>query len=78
MKTTIDLPDSLAHRAKELAREQRVSLRELVTEGLRAELERRSAPRVSVEFRFTTAGGDGLRADVDPATLTQHAYELPR
>lgn len=78
MKTTINLPDHLAYRARELAREQHVSLRELVTEGLRAELERRSAPRATVDFRFTTAGGDGLRADVDPANLTRHAYELPR
>lgn len=78
MKTTIDLPDHLAHRAKELAREQHVSLRELVTEGLRAELERRSAPPKAVDFRFATADGEGLRVDVDPTTLTQRAYELPR
>lgn len=78
MKTTIDLPDALARRAKDVARQQHVSLRDLVTEGLRAELERRMAPPEDVELRFTTAGGDGLHESVDPSTLTERAYELPR
>jgi hypothetical protein len=34
MKTTIDFPDELLHRAKVIAAEQRTSLRELAVKGL--------------------------------------------
>ena len=34
MKTTIELPDAIVHRAKVLAAERRVTLRELVLQGL--------------------------------------------
>lgn len=34
MKTTIDIPDDLLHRAKVAAAQQRTTLRELVTKGL--------------------------------------------
>ncbi|MEI8309716.1 MAG: hypothetical protein WCH98_03065 [Verrucomicrobiota bacterium] len=34
MKTTIELPDALIHQAKVLAAERRVTLRELVLQGL--------------------------------------------
>lgn len=77
MKTTIDLPDALARQAKEVARKHHLSLRELVTEGLRAEVERLSSPNVQKEFRFTTVPGDGLRAGVSPQSLTDRAYDLP-
>ena len=43
MKTTIDLPDELAAEAKELARAEGTTLRELVVDGLRFEIERRRA-----------------------------------
>ncbi len=77
MKTTIDLPDALAQQAKALAQEQNVTLRELVTEGLRAELERRSVPRQARPFRFRSAGGRGLQQGVAADDLTQLAYDLP-
>lgn len=77
MKTTIELPDSLATQAKEVAREHKLTLRELVTEGLRAELERLSGVREPAEFRFRTQGGVGLRPDVTPGSLTGRAYDLP-
>lgn len=77
MKTTIELPDSLASRAKEVAREHHLTLRELVTEGLRAELERLSGPRQPAEFRFRTRGGEGLQPGVTPGSLIASAYELP-
>ena len=74
MKTTIELPDALAKRAKEVAAGQGTTLRQLVVEGLRREVERRSqAPKI--DFVFPTAGGRGLRVEVDPTRLTELAYE---
>lgn len=76
MKTTIDLPDALAREAKELAHRQGVSLRELVVEGLRSEITRRSiAP--PVDFGFPTVGGRGLAVDLDPASVITASYGLP-
>ncbi len=77
MKTTIDLPDALAEEARRVARESGLSLRQVVVSGLRAELDRRAASVEQTPFRFTTVGGRGLRAGVDPARLTDHAYDLP-
>jgi hypothetical protein len=39
MKTTVDLPDEMLHRAKILAAQQRTTLRELVMTGLSLVLE---------------------------------------
>ena len=77
MKTTIDLPDALAAEARRLARTQGATLRELVVAGLRAELERRSGDAPRVDFSFVTVSGDGLQPGVDPARLTELAYDLP-
>jgi len=76
MKTTITLPDSLAQRAKEVARTHHLTLRELVTEGLRAEVERLSTSPQSTEFHFFTRGGAGLQPGVEVASLVSHAYDL--
>ncbi|WGX95894.1 hypothetical protein [Nocardioides sp. L-11A] len=77
MKTTIEVPDALAADAKALAREQGTTLRDLVVQGLRSELDRRRAGRPQVDFVFPTATGNGLRVDIDPARLTDLAYDLP-
>lgn len=77
MKTTIDLPDALAREAKALAHREGVSLRELVVEGLRTEVARRSAP-LKVDFVFPTAGGRGLRVGLEPAAAIDASYGLPR
>lgn len=76
MKTTIELPDSLAREAKVLARDQGVTLRQLMIEGLRLELERRSAEH-RVDFEFPTVRGNGLQAGVELADLSRLAYDLP-
>jgi hypothetical protein len=75
MKTTIELPDALALEAKTVAHEQGVTLRELVVEGLRGELERRAGGRLRVDFHFPTFGGDGLRPGVDWADVVELSYE---
>lgn len=77
MKTTIELPDELARRAKQVARDQQMSLKDLVAEGLRAEIERATSGPMETEFRFRTVSGSGLRSDVSPRTLTDRAYDLP-
>lgn len=77
MKTTVELPDELVKQVKALAHEQGVTLRELMVEGLRGELERRSAAQDRIDFVFRTTGGDGLAAGVQPGTLTARAYDLP-
>jgi hypothetical protein len=77
MKTTIELPDALAAEARRIARDQGVTLREVIVSGLRAELERRTAPSDRAPFRFTTFSGSGLRPGIDPARLAEYAYNLP-
>lgn len=78
MKTTIELPDALAAQARRVAREQGVTLREVIESGLRAELDRRTAPADPAPFCFTTYSGRGLRPDIDPGRLADYAYDLPR
>jgi hypothetical protein len=78
MKTTIELPDALAARAREVARAQGATLRELVVDGLRSEVERRTTRAPRIDFTFVTVDGEGLQAGVDPATLLDYAYDLPR
>ena len=75
MKTTIEIPDALAAQAKRVAGESGATLRELVVDGLRSEIERRTASGSRVDFVFTTTAGDGLAPGVDPAHLTDLAYD---
>lgn len=42
MKTTIDISENLLNRAKELAREEKTTLKELTEEGLRLVISRRA------------------------------------
>jgi hypothetical protein len=74
MRTTIELPDSLAREAKEFARLQGVTLGELVIEGLRLELDRRSASG-RADLDFPTVGGKGLQAGVALSDLSRMAYD---
>lgn len=74
MKTTIDLPDSLAREAKDVAHRQGVSLRELVVSGLRAEVERRMR-RPTVDFVFPSVDGDGIQ--IEPSRAIELSYGLP-
>lgn len=77
MKTTIELPDALAREAKALARADGVTLRELVVEGLRREVEDRSSRPRRADFCFPTATGSGLRPGIDPSQVIEVSYELP-
>ena len=51
MKTTVELPDSLLREAQAVARARRVTLRELITEGLRTQIEREKQPKEPFRLR---------------------------
>lgn len=76
MKTTIELPDALASEAKQLAREEGSTLRDLVVSGLRAEVSRRRAG-TRVDFVFPTMTGHGLLHDRTPEQVLAVSYGLP-
>ena len=59
MKTTLEISDSLLMRAKELAREQKVTLRSLAEEGLRKVIEERTR-RKPCKIKPVTFRGEGL------------------
>lgn len=74
MKTTIELPDALARRARDVSARHRVTLRELVVSGLMAELDRREQP-VRRSFALRTMAGDGLAHGVAPDEVIAASYE---
>jgi len=62
MRTTIEFPDALFHRAKVVAAERRVTLRELITEALERALE---------------SGSPGVRRLVEPPVVMGAASRVP-
>lgn len=60
MKTTIDLTDDLARRAKSLARRDHRTLRSLVEEGLRIVLGKHGTKTTTFKLVDATFHGDGL------------------
>jgi hypothetical protein len=76
MKTTIELPDALAAEARDFARSAHTSLRDLVVEGLRSEIDRRRAGAAPIDFVFPSVDGNGLRPGVRESDLSELAYEL--
>ncbi|MDB4458969.1 hypothetical protein N9059_00185 [bacterium] len=59
MKTTFDIADNILERSRRLSKEQSVTLRSLVEEGLELVLERRSVSK-SIDIQPVTFGGEGL------------------
>ena len=77
MKTTIEISDSILSKAKQLAREQNVTLRSLTEEGLRKVIEERSA-RELCHVDPVTFRGKGLSPEFRGATwekIRDAAYE---
>jgi hypothetical protein len=62
MKTTIELSDALAARAREVASEEGTTLEALVEEGLRRALADRESG-AAFTLRDASVGGRGLRAE---------------
>lgn len=50
MKTTVEIPDELSHRAREFAQRRGLTLRELIERGLRSQLRE---PEAADEWRWT-------------------------
>ena len=67
MKTTIDLADDLARRAKALARREHRTLRSLVEEGLRVILGRQGKARRPFKLKDGTFHGNGLTPEAQAA-----------
>ncbi|MBN1938144.1 MAG: type II toxin-antitoxin system VapB family antitoxin [Candidatus Aminicenantes bacterium] len=62
MKTTINIPDSLFEEAREVARKEKITLKNLVEEGLRKAIdERRKRKRGDFKLRRASFKGRGLQ-----------------
>ena len=70
MKTTIDISESILLQAKQLAREQNVTLRSLTEEGLRKVIEERST-RKPCQIRPVTFKGEGLSSEFQGASWAE-------
>ena len=78
MKTTIDLPDDLANKAKALAARRRTTLRAVIEEGIRMRL-RAERATARFELRDASVAGEGLQPefrDADWAAIRRAAYEV--
>lgn len=76
MKTTIDINDDLARRAKEVAKREGTTLRALIERGLRLTLENASDQPYQLPDR--TVGGQGLQSgfrDSSWGEIREAAYE---
>jgi hypothetical protein len=77
MKTTVEISDSLARQARELARREKTTLRELIEAGLRAVLRERRR-RGTFRLRDASVGGKGLQPEfrgADWERVREAAYE---
>jgi hypothetical protein len=76
MKTTVEIPEELIREVKQLGAETGATMRELIVEGLRREIERRRT-RPPADFVFRTVDGGGLAPGIDPKDVIRLSYELP-
>lgn len=77
MKTTIEISDALAVKARACAARERITFRSLVEEGLREVLRTRGRAR-AFELRDASVGGRGLRPEyreADWQRIRDAAYE---
>lgn len=77
MKTTIEISDNLLIQAKQLAHEEKVTLRSIVEEGLAKTLQERSQ-RSAKPIQPVVFGGNGLQAEFKDASwqaIREAAYE---
>lgn len=70
MKTTIEITDSLLDAAKDLARKERTTLRDLVETGLAQVLRDREVPR-AFRLRDESFAGTGLQPEFQTAGWDQ-------
>jgi hypothetical protein len=71
MKTTVDIAENLLRQAKAVAAEERITLRELIEEGLHRVLEGRIQHDRGFRLRRATFRGEGLQPHVTPGSWQQ-------
>lgn len=74
MKTTLDLPDSLLAEAKAVARERRLTLRQLMEEGLREAVGRHRGPASAFQLRDASRDLGALLMDEDWSRIREAIY----
>jgi hypothetical protein len=77
MKTTIDISDNLLSRAKELARKEKTTLKELTEEGLQIVLSKRSK-RLSRKVKPVVFRGQGLSSEFRGKSWAEIREEIYR
>jgi hypothetical protein len=78
MKTTIDIADALLREAKRLAHRRNLTLRALIEQALREELDRARPQAVPPALELRTFKGQGLQPGLswdDWSSLRDLAYE---
>jgi len=78
MRTSIDIPDPLLHKARSVARSRKTTLRSILLEGLRSVLEREGQKKAPYELPDESFGQDGLVEGLAPTDWEQiraAAYE---
>jgi len=70
-KTTVNLPTALLDRAKKVADEEGVTLRELIEAGLESEVTTRQQGKERFELRDVSFGGDGLRPEWQGRSMSE-------
>ena len=77
MKTTVEISDPLLERARQAARREKTTVRQLIEEGLRRVLAERRQ-RGPFTLRKASFRGDGLQPDLGTAgwdRIRDHVYE---
>lgn len=77
MKTTVHIPDTLLEEARNIANQERTTIKALIEEGLRHTIDQRKKRRV-FRLRKATFKGSGLQPDARAASwekIREMSYE---
>ena len=75
MKTTIEISDELAKKARAYAAKHQITLRALIEQGIQGVL-RQSRDRASFQLRDVSIGGKGLQKDYEGADWSKIREEV--
>lgn len=64
MKTSVEIPDTLFEKAKQIAAREKTTLRALIEDGLRRVVDERREKSGSFRLRDASFEGEGLQAEV--------------
>jgi len=71
MRTTIEINDDLMTRAKECARREKITLRAVIEDALRAALSERRKPKKKFKLKDCSVKGTGLQPGIDLSNWEQ-------